>query len=139
MDQPAKPAKEDKTALIFLVSSTIIALCSILTYLCLGINFILAIVFLVVARNDPYSFRFAKANLAVTLALIALTVIFIVVVFSLALGVGYSGIPSSQVGIVMPTTILLSVCSTLLIYGSGTIAYAYLAFKAYKRENCPWF
>ena len=139
MEEAANTSKEKRLALIFLLLSTLVGIGSLLTYLCLALNFLLAIAFLASARDDPYSFRFAKANMAITLALIAFTIIFIVVAFSFAIGIASLDASVLSSGLAAPLVAIAGVCITFLVYGLGILSYAFLAYKAYRNEECPLF
>lgn len=137
MKQAKKKGRD--IALLFLAISTFFALTCFITYLCIGINFILGIVFLIVTRNDPYPFRYAKANMAITLALIAVSVLLIAFIFAAVFGTTAMDASTLQSGLTGPLVSLVGVCMTFLLYGVGALTYGYLAYKAYKKEECPWF
>lgn len=129
--QPIKSGKDNK-ALIFLLVSAIIALVStFLGAFCMVANILIAFVFLVLTKDNPSAFSYAKANLAVIL----LYGVFFTIVITLIVGVTIFTNPEA----IKSKPDLLSIALAMIPNVIAFVLYTFLTYKCYKNEKSPFF
>lgn len=139
--------KVHQLVLAFLILSIITVLGAfLLGLLCMGLGFVLSIVFLLVTMADPPSFKYAKANLVILLGYYVIAIGSLMAAMAM---LGVSVLGGAIGGAVFPPLAFTSFVSIPIIILLGLaqlvlpliaiVLLGFLTLKAFHNAPCPWF
>jgi len=135
MEKPSqlRPLPHFDFTFFFLLASLIMAICFLLGGTgCIAWQIIVAIMFIVFSWKNPYGMKFAKANLLITTLVLIFSIMILTGGVALQLG-ARGGSTNASAGLSWLG------CISLIVHIVEIVLLAFLTYKAYKEEPCPWF